>query len=244
MKIKNLVRAACLSTVAAFGLAATSANAAVLELGLAIDGSGSITAAQFTLQKQAYINVLSDASVLPRDGKTAIGIKLFASGVTTVFTMAEITAANHGSLIAALTAMTQPGGSTSISGAINSFTTEIFGNGVTSTRQLIDVSTDGFNNVGDLNLAKTNALAAGIDQINCIGIGAGANCTPVIAGAGAFQLNATSFADFETALRKKIIIEVSGGVPEPGTWMMMIFGFGLAGTALRRQRRNGVAQLA
>lgn len=243
MNIKNLVRAACLSTVAAVGLAATSANAAVLELGLAIDGSGSMSVAEFNLQRDAYVSVLSDASVLPRDGTTAIGIKLFSSSVVTIFTMAEITAANHGALIAAIAGMTRPGGLTSISGAINDFTTEIFSNGVTSTRQIIDVSTDGVNNVGDLNLARTNALAAGIDQINCIGIGAGANCAPVIAGTGSFGLNATTFTEFETALRRKILVEVRG-VPEPGTWMMMIFGFGLAGTALRRQRRNGVAQLA
>ena len=243
MKIKNLVRAACLSTVAAFGLAATSANAATLELGLAIDGSGSISAASFTLQKQAYINVLSDITVLPRDGNTAIGIKLFASGVSNIFTMAEITGANHAALIAAITAMVQPGGSTSISGAINDFSAEIFGNSIASTRQVIDVSTDGFNNVGNLALAKSNALLAGIDQINCIGVGPSADCTPVVGGVGAFQLNATNFADFETALRRKILIEVRG-VPEPGTWMMMIFGFGLAGTALRRQRRNGITQLA
>ena len=76
MKIKNLVRAACLSTVAAFGLAATSANAATLELGLAIDGSGSMSVAEFNLQRDAYISVLSDITVLPRDGTTAIGIKV------------------------------------------------------------------------------------------------------------------------------------------------------------------------
>lgn len=243
MKIKNLVRAACLSTVAAFGLAATSANAATLELGLAIDGSGSMSVAEFNLQRDAYISVLSDISVLPRDGTTAIGIKVFSSTVINVFTMAEITVANHGALIAALTAMTRPGGSTSISGAINDFTTEIFGNSITSTRQIIDVSTDGVNNVGNLNTARTNAIAAGIDQINCIGIGPGANCAPVIAGTGSFGLNATTFGEFETALRRKILVEVRG-VPEPGTWMMMIFGFGLAGTALRRQRRNGITQLA
>lgn len=243
MNIKKMARAACLSTVAALGLAATSANAAILELGLAIDGSGSMSVAEFNLQRDAYVSVLSDVSVLPRDGKTAIGVKLFSTSVVTIFTMAEITVANHGALIAAIAGMTRPGGATSISGAINAFTTEIFSNGVTSTRQIIDVSTDGVNNVGNLNLARTNALAAGIDQINCIGIGAGANCAPVIAGAGSFGLNATTFTEFETALRRKIIVEVRG-VPEPGTWMMMIFGFGLAGTALRRQRRNGVAQLA
>ncbi len=243
MKIKNLVRAACLSTVAAFGLAATSANAAVLELGLAIDGSGSMSVAEFNLQRDAYISVLSDITVLPRDGTTAIGIKVFGTAITNVFTMAEITAANHGALIAALVGMTRPGTSTSISGAITAFTTEIFSNGITSSRQIIDVSTDGINNVGNLNTARTNALAAGIDQINCIGIGPGANCAPVIAGTGSFGLNATTFGEFETALRRKILVEVRG-VPEPGTWMMMIFGFGLAGTALRRQRRNGIAQLA
>lgn len=243
MKIKNLVRAACLSTVAAFGLAATSANAATLELGLAIDGSGSMSVAEFDLQRNAYISVLSDITVLPRDGTTAIGIKVFGTTVTNVFTMAEITAANHGALIAALVGMTRPGTSTSISGAITAFTTEIFSNGITSTRQIIDVSTDGVNNVGNLNTARTNAIAAGIDQINCIGIGPGANCAPVIAGTGSFGLNATTFGEFETALRRKILVEVRG-VPEPGTWMMMIFGFGLAGTALRRQRRNGITQLA
>lgn len=243
MNIKKMVRAACLSTVAAVGFAATSANAAILELGLAIDGSGSMSVAEFNLQRDAYVSVLSDASVLPRDGTTAIGIKLFSSSVVTIFTMAEITAANHAALIAAIAGMTRPGGLTSISGAINDFTTEITTNGVTSTRQIIDVSTDGVNNVGDLNLARTNALAAGIDQINCIGIGAGANCTPVIAGTGSFGLNATTFGEFETALRRKILVEVRG-VPEPGTWMMMILGFGLAGTALRRQRRQAITQLA
>lgn len=243
MKIKNLVRAACLSTVAAFGLAATSANAATLELGLAIDGSGSMSVAEFNLQRDAYISVLSDISVLPRDGTTAIGIKVFSSTVINVFTMAEITAVNHGALITALMGMTRPASSTSISGAITAFTTEIFSNGIASTRQIIDVSTDGVNNVGNLNTARTNAIAAGIDQINCIGIGPGANCAPVIAGTGSFGLNATTFDDFRVALRRKILIEVRG-VPEPGTWMMMIFGFGLAGTALRRQRRNGITQLA
>lgn len=243
MKIKNMVRAACLSAVGALALSATSANAATLELGLAIDGSGSISAAEFALQKNAYINVLSDLSVLPQDGSVAIGIVQFSNNVQTVFTMAEITAANHAALIAALTGMTQIGSTTSIAGAIDNLTAEIFGNSITSTRQLIDVSTDGVNNVGNLATSKANALAAGIDQINCIGIGAGADCAPVIGGTGAFSLNATSFADFEAALRKKITIEVKG-VPEPGTWMMMIFGFGLAGATLRRQRSASIAQLA
>jgi Protein of unknown function (DUF1194)/PEP-CTERM motif len=243
MKIKTMVRTACLATVAAIGLAAAPANAATLELGLAIDGSGSINAAEFLLQKNAYISVLNDLSVLPRDGSVAIGILQFASGTSNVFTMVEITNANHASLIAALTVMTQLGGTTAISSAITALSNTIFGNTIDSQRQLIDISTDGANNVGNLATAKANALAAGIDAINCIGIGAGANCAPVIGGVGSFSINATGFADFEAALRRKITIEVRG-VPEPGTWMMMIFGFGLVGASMRRQSRNTIAQLA
>ena len=36
-------------------------------------------------------------------------------------------------------------------------------------------------------------------------------------------------------------INAAADVPEPGTWTMMIAGFGLAGAAMRRQRRSAVA---
>jgi uncharacterized protein YegL len=235
MKILKTGRVFALAALGMCTALVSPAQAASLELGLAIDGSGSISAADFNLQKQAYINVLSDLTVLPRDGTIAIGVKVFDDTVTTVFAMTEITNLNHASLIAALTAMTQPGGFTSIADAISAFTTEISGNGITSTRQLIDVSTDGANNRGDLAAAKANALLAGIDQINCIGVGGGADCTNVIAGTGSFSLNATNFNDFEASLRRKIIREV-GGVPEPATWALMIAGFGLVGSAMRRRR--------
>lgn len=35
-------------------------------------------------------------------------------------------------------------------------------------------------------------------------------------------------------------VRISGGVPEPAVWMMMIAGFGLVGATLRRDRRIGV----
>lgn len=87
-----------------------------------------------------------------------------------------------------------------------------------------------------VNLELALAVDAGIDQINCIGIGAGADCRPVIGGVGAFSLQADSFDDFARALRLKLRREVTGNVPEPGTWAMMIAGFGLVGAGLRRRR--------
>ncbi|PZQ58822.1 MAG: hypothetical protein DI544_13360 [Sphingomonas taxi] len=230
------------SGAAALGLALCApASAATVELGLAIDDSGSISSANFLLQKSGYVAALSDPTVLPLDGSVAIGVVKFSSSVVNVFTTQQITSANIGALIAALNGMTQSGGSTNIAGAIATLTTQITTNAFVSDRQVIDVSTDGENNVGNLALARSNALSAGIDQINCLGIGAGANCGAVQAGAGSFSVNAT-FGNFEASLRRKIQIEVSGGVPEPATWAMMILGFAVVGGALRR-RRVGLPQL-
>jgi hypothetical protein len=237
MKLGKIGRIAALPFAGLALAMAAPASAATLELGLAIDGSGSISVADFNLQKNAYANVLSDLTVLPRNGTVAIGVKLFSNTVQTVFAMAEITNANHGALIAAINGMVRPGSTTNISGAINDFTAEIFGNAIASNRQLIDVSTDGFNNVGNLGAARAAALAAGIDQINCIGVGANTDCANVIGGAGSFALNANNFNDFEASLRRKIKIEVNG-IPEPATWAMMIAGFGFVGAAARRRQRK------
>ncbi|WP_341209852.1 DUF1194 domain-containing protein [uncultured Sphingomonas sp.] len=230
--------------IAALGMMmASPAQAARVELGLAIDESGSISSANFTLQKQGYVAALSDASLLPLDGSVAIGVVKFSSNVVNVFTMQEITNANIGSLIAALNGMTQRGGSTNIGAAIDTLSDQIFGNAIQSDRQVIDVSTDGEDNGGRLAAAQQAALARGLDQINCLGIGASARCAAVQAGAGSFSINA-NFNNFEEALRRKIRIEVNGAVPEPATWAMMILGFGVVGAALRRRRPSvQVAQL-
>lgn len=220
--------------------AAMPAQAAVVELALALDDSGSISVANFNLQKQGYINALSDLSVLARDGSVAIGIYKFSDNVQTVFAMQEITTANFASMITALTNMTRVGGSTDITGAINLARTVITGNSISSTRQVIDISTDGENNVSStaqLNAARNAATAAGI-QINCLGIGAGADCGAVQAGTGSFSVVANDFGDFEATLKRKIIRETTGAVPEPSTWAMMIAGFGVVGAAMRRRRYN------
>jgi hypothetical protein len=223
--MKKLYAAAAAAALAAMP---TGAHAATVELALLIDGSGSISSSNFLLQRNAYANVLNDATILPQDGTIAIGVWQFGTTVQQVFAMTEINAGNIGALIAAINGMTQLNTSTNIAGAIDTATAAIFGNSIASTRQLIDVSTDGVNNVGNLATSRANALAAGIDQINCIGIGVGANCTPVQGGTGSFSLQADSFDDFQAALRQKIGRE-TGAIPEPGTWALLILGFGAVG---------------
>lgn len=231
-------KTALLAAAAAAALLPAQAQAADLELVLALDESGSLSAAQFDLQRNAYINVLQDPSIIPLNGTLAIGIYKFDGGVQQIFPITEI--ANAGTIaamVAALQAIVFNGGSTNIAGAITAATTEIFGNAINSTRQVIDVSTDGQNNVGNLNAARTAALAAGVDQINCIGIGQFADCSGVVGGTGSFSINASNFNDFEASLRTKLRREINP-VPEPATWLTMILGFFGLGGALRLKRRR------
>lgn len=231
--------------VAALALSATvfamPAQAAVnLELGLAIDASGSMSDAEFNLQKNAYVNVLNTVGVIPLDGSVAIGVKMFAENVHNIYATTIINnAGDLASLVAAITGMSRAAidtGGTNITGVISSFTTELGGNAIDSARRLIDISTDGDNNVGttaQLNAARNAANAAGI-SINCIGIGQA--CTGVSQGPDSFTMQANNFAAFETSLHQKIITEVHGAIPEPSTWAMMIGGFALVGLSMRRRR--------
>jgi hypothetical protein len=38
-----------------------------------------------------------------------------------------------------------------------------------------------------------------------------------------------------------VFVLAAGGVPEPATWVMMLLGFGLIGTSMRRRRAIGIA---
>ncbi len=54
-----------------------------------------------------------------------------------------------------------------------------------------------------------------------------------------FTFVSTLGGQLNTGIDNIKIETISGAVPEPATWAMMIGGFGLVGGALRRQRREG-----
>lgn len=65
-----------------------------------------------------------------------------------------------------------------------------------------------------------------------------------------FSANGVNFQGLATVLSDGNTIQgitfsaLSGGVPEPGTWAMMVLGFGFAAGAMRRRRAQGAALTA
>jgi len=164
-----------------------------LELALVVDESGSISTAEWQLQRSGYVQAFQSASVQNAIINSANGIAVtyiqFADGVATGIGWTHLNTAadanNFATLIGNLPRAFNSG--TGVAQAIE-FAVEQFGfetgqatdNGFTSNRQVIDVSGDGANNRninGGTNpapaanltdLVTDAAQAAGIDAINGI----------------------------------------------------------------------------
>ena len=220
-----------------------------IELALLVDVSGSVDATEFNLQKQGYVNAFNDAAIQAvfQSGKSAGITLIYWSGAGQQQQAVGWTLVNSAASSAAfanlIAATSRPfSGQTGVAGALNYVTPLFNSNTFTGASKVIDVSGDGAENEGGNALAARNAaLAAGINQINGLPILGEAGLlawyqTNVQGGAGSFTTPAASFADFDAAIKFKIGRELTGGVPEPTTWAMMVMGFGAVGFAMRRRR--------
>jgi Protein of unknown function (DUF1194) len=271
MKLSNLFRTTLLTVSTGLGTLAicASANAASLtsvdlELSLLVDVSGSVNSTEFNLQKQGYVNVFSNGSLFNdfiskgKEGKIAVNFIYWSSAgqqkeavgwtlIDSVQASQDFANAINGSS-RAFSGLTAPG--SAISFATPGFSNNLFD----GARQVIDVSGDGEENDGiDTATARNNALSSGVDAINGIVIGGSPAvkafyASEVIGGVNGdgtpgFVLEASTFADFGSAIDKKIKAEIvvtppTTSVPEPASifGLLAVSAFGANSVAKRKYK--------
>jgi len=208
-----------------------------LELVLAVDVSGSIDEEEAALQRQGYVDAITDPQVIKAItsgmlGRIAVtyfewageGWQIPVIGWTILDS--EDSARAFAAQLAAAPINTGPW--TSIGDALDYAVPLFEANNLEATRRIIDISGDGPNNSGRMApVARDAAVAKGI-TINGLPI---MNDRPnfqrrpmpnldlyyrhcVIGGRGAFIVVAENFRTFARAIRRKLILEIAGLAPE------------------------------
>jgi hypothetical protein len=200
-----------------------------VELVLAVDVSLSIDENSYRMQMKGYADAFRDPSVqqaisMGGMGRIAVAFLQWSgygtNKVTIDWTVIDGPAAANELAAMLAESVRMPGGSTSISGAIDKAVSMFEGNGYDSARRVIDISGDGRNNNGrDPVTARQEAVARGV-IINGLPIAGGEPGleeyyqNTVIGGPGAFLVVAHGFDDFGQAITKKLIAEIANVEPD------------------------------
>jgi hypothetical protein len=229
----------CVAAAAALMLAAPSAPAETvdLEIVFAVDTSRSMDRDEQLLQREGYAAALTDPAVLEaiRSGPgRRIAIAYLEWGGPSfrklvldwrlIETEADAAAAAAALRAAPIRSMS----GTSISSGLAYAAELIERNGLDGVRKVIDVSGDGPNNSGAPVVPVRNALLARGFEINGLPLmlkpPTGLFNIPdldiyyedcVIGGPSAFVIPVLSAAEIGTAIRQKMVMEISGTAPPP-----------------------------
>ena len=175
--MKNLLKFGSLSTCAAaavlaVGVMTTSVKAAVIDLGFAVDASGSIGSGNFTTIKNALSAALS---VIPTSGANTyrVSVVSFSTSAQTVITQTITNAADLAAVQTAVAGMGYSGGTTCISCATTNLTNAFTGLGGLGDLSIMNIVTDGEPNVGTTNgtTLRSSLTGAGWDAISAEAIG-------------------------------------------------------------------------
>jgi len=152
-----------------------------IQMAVCVDGSGSISASDWTLMKEGLASAVEDGSIVPQDGSVELTIIQFAQGSATTEAGPTVIAsqADTDTMASTIRGMSQRGSLTPMAAAFDEATYQITNspNYSDSARQIINVSTDGQPTYPTSDAeqaaidARDAAIAAGIDEIHCEAVG-------------------------------------------------------------------------
>ena len=205
-----------------------------LELVLAVDTSTSVDREEFALQQQGFADAFRHPDVIAaigRAGEGGVAVSLVHwSGQGQQVTSLPWTVIRNAADALAMAARIDGSGRrlkgfTDIAGALGYSLSLLQNNGLEGRRRVIDVSGDGTSNGPSAAAARDAAVAAGVtvnglvihNEEYDLGELAKINLfdhykTHVVGGPGAFLMAAKDFHDFRTAIRKKLVREITGPV--------------------------------
>ncbi|MFL4470890.1 DUF1194 domain-containing protein [Tateyamaria armeniaca] len=209
-----------------------------VELFLAVDVSRSMQPFELEIQRRGYAAALTSDEVQAAIGGGMLGRIAItyvewagANSQRTIVPWTLLESPDHAAEIAGqITANFNDAlRRTSISGALDFAAASIEDNGFEGLRRVIDVSGDGPNNMGDpVTRARDRVLARGMtinglplmtqddsitSRYNIDDLDAYYTAC-VIGGTGAFVLPVTDWAEFEEAVRRKLVLEIAA-LPAP-----------------------------
>ncbi len=144
-------------------------KAAVIDLGFALDESGSVASSDFSLSTQGLANALDK---IPTSGANQyrISVIAFNSNARTIIAPTIVTATNIAGLKTNISNISQSSGGTDIAGAVDLLTANFSGVGF-GAETYLNVATDGGSNSSALALAAGNAAANNVDGLSFEAIG-------------------------------------------------------------------------
>ena len=156
--------------------AAMAQNQTKTQLAFVIDGSGSIFYTDFEIMKEGIASAIEGGSCgVPLDGRLELTVVQFSSSAQIDVPPTVLTQANVHSIATQIRSIAQSSGITNYEAGIDTAISAVTGSPNFSgfDRQVINFSSDGLPNSGNLDMTTLRRRAAnnGFDEIDVVGIG-------------------------------------------------------------------------